>query len=431
MNRAFITGITGQDGSYLAEFLVAKGYEVHGLVRRISQPNFTNLGAVRERITLHTGDMTDGPSLFRVIQAVRPDEIYNLAAMSQVRDSYDHPEVTQDINATGLLRILESCRTLALDARIYQACSSEMFGKVQEAPQTETTRFYPRSPYGSSKVAAFEHARTYREAYGMRVSCGILFNHESPRRGEAFLSRKVCKAVAEIKTGQRDKLVLGNLEAKRDWGYAREYVEWIWRILQHPEADDFVIATGEAHSVEEFVAAAFAHAGIANWRDFVDYDQDLTRPAEVDLLCGDASKSRRILGFEPKVKFAELVGIMVDAELAKLSTTHSDDRRELQSFPEGKLITAKRDCVIGGHFHMKKDELFILSEGEGRIALGDDRGADGPIPMQIGKVYAVPAGTPHWFDLKAGSVLVGLNTRPYDPSDDHPLTINLMRSVAA
>lgn len=416
--RALITGITGQDGSYLAELLVSKGYDVHGLVRRISQPNLSNLAAVRDRITLHTGDMVDGPSLFRVLQQVRPDEVYNLAAMSQVRDSYDHPEVTQDINAGGLLRLLESCRALQLDARIYQACSSEMFGKVRETPQRETTAFHPRSPYGASKVAAFEHARVWREAYGMKVSCGILFNHESPRRGEAFLSRKVCKAVAAIATGSNEKLTLGNLSAKRDWGYAPEYVEWIWRILQHPTADDFVIATGETHSVEEFVEAAFAHVGIADWRAHVDYDQDLTRPAEVDLLCGDASKSREILGFEPKVKFAELVGIMVDAELAKLSTGHEDERRALQSFPEGKLIRVKKDTMIGGHYHLKKDELFILSEGEAILTLGKAWGRE-VMPMEIGKVYIVQAGEPHWFNLKAGSVLIGLNSRPYDPSDDH------------
>lgn len=415
IKTALISGISGQDGSYLAELLLAKGYAVSGLVRRVSQPNLSNLAAVRDRVTLHTGDMVDGPSLFRVIQAVRPDEIYNLAGMSQVRDSYDHPEVTQDINAGGLLRILESCRTLGLDAKIYQACSSEMFGKVRETPQTETTPFYPRSPYGASKVAAFEYARVWREAYGTRVYCGILFNHESPRRGPAFLSRKVCMAVAQIATGSREKLVLGNLSAKRDWGYAPEYVEWIWRIVQHPTPDDFVIATGETHSVEEFVAAAFAHAGIANWQDHVEYDKGLTRPAEVDLLCGDASKSKRILGFEPKVKFAELVGIMVDAELAKLLTGHSDERRDLQSFPEGKLITAKKDCTIGGHYHRRKDELFILSEGRAEITLGNKP----LVPMQIGKVYTVKAGVPHSFRLEAGSVLIGLNSRAYDPGDDY------------
>jgi GDPmannose 4,6-dehydratase len=252
--RTSISGASGRRRerhcSSQIELLLDKGYEVHGLVRRVSQPNFSNLTAVLDKLSLHTGDMTDGTSLFRIIETVRPDEIYNFAAMSQVRDSYDHPEVTQDINANGLLRILEACRTLKLDAKIYQACSSEMFGKVRETPQTETTPFYPRSPYGVSKVAAYNIAKVWREGYGAKVYCGILFNHESPRRGEAFLSRKVCKAVAEISVGRRDKLTLGNLDAKRDWGYAKEYVAWIHAIMQHPTPDDFVIATGETHSVK-------------------------------------------------------------------------------------------------------------------------------------------------------------------------------------
>lgn len=421
MKRAFITGISGQDGSYLSELLLEKGYEVHGMVRRISQPNYGNLSAVIDKVSLHTGDMTDGASLFRIIAAVKPDEIYNLAAMSQVRDSYDHPEVTQDINATGLLRIMEACRTLGLDPRIYQACSSEMFGRVQETPQTEKTAFYPRSPYGASKAAAFDLARVWREAYGTQVSCGILFNHESPRRGEAFLSRKVCKAVAEISAGRRDKLILGNLDAKRDWGYAKEYVGWIHAIMQHPTADDFVIATGETHSVREFVEAAFARVGISDWEKFVDYDRSLTRPAEVDLLCGDASKSKRVLGFEAKVKFSELVNIMVDAEVAKLQTTHSDDRRDLTSFPEAKLITVKKDTVIGRHYHMKKEEKFILSEGEGELHLGVPANIT---PMAIGQIYSVKPGQYHEFHIKRGSVLIGLNSHPYDPADDYRLAVS-------
>lgn len=414
MKRALITGITGQDGSYLAELLIEIGYEVHGVVRRVSQPALSNLAAVVDRITLHTGDMLDGASLFRIIEAVQPDEIYNLAAMSQVRDSYDHPEVTQDINAGGILRIMESCRTLGINPAIYQACSSEMFGKVQETPQTEKTAFYPRSPYGASKVAAFNIAKVWREAYGIRVYCGILFNHESPRRGEAFLSRKVCKAVAEIATGRRDKLTLGNLDAKRDWGYAKEYVGWIHAILQHPTPDDFVIATGETHSVREFVEAAFARVGMTDWERFVDYDRSLTRPAEVDLLCGDASKSKRVLGFEAKVKFAELVNIMVDAEIAKLNHIHSDERRELQSYPEAKVITAKKDTVLGRHYHKRKEEKFILSEGKGVL-----RCNDAVVPMEIGRIYTVKPGQYHEFDLESGSVLVGLNSHPYDPNDDY------------
>lgn len=320
MKRALITGITGQDGSYLAELLLDKGYAVHGTIRRISQPNLSNLAGCIDQVKLHTADMQDAGSLLRTIVVSKPDEIYNFAAMSQVRDSYDHPDVTQDINANGLLRILEIVRMLKLQTRIYQACSSEMFGKVQEVPQTEATPFYPRSPYGSSKVTAYNHARIWREAYGMHVCCGILFNHESPRRGEAFVSRKICKAVAEIVAGTRDKLTLGNLDAKRDFGYAREYVEWIYAIMQHPTPDDFVIATGESHSIREWVELAFACAGIDDWERYVDYDKSLTRPAEVDTLLGDASKSKRVLGFEPKVKFAELVEIMVRHELEQLGT---------------------------------------------------------------------------------------------------------------
>jgi GDPmannose 4,6-dehydratase len=354
--------------------------------------------------------------LFRIVKDVAPQEIYNLAAMSQVRDSYDHPEVAQDINAVGLLRLMEACRTLGLDARIYQACSSEMFGKVRETPQTEATPFHPRSPYGASKVAAYNYAKVWREAYGTRVSCGILFNHESPRRGEAFLSRKVCKAVAEIAAGRRDTLTLGNLEAKRDWGYAPEYVAWIHSILQHPEPDDFVIATGETHSVREFAAAAFARVGVTDWERHVDYDRSLRRPAEVDLLCGDADKSRRVLGFEAKVKFAELVNIMVDAEVDKLRNMHSDARRDLYSFPEAKLLVCKADVVLGRHLHKRKQEMFVLSEGEGEMHLGMPPAVT---PMQIGRVYTVEPGQYHEFHLKRGSVLVGLNSHPYDPADDH------------
>lgn len=418
MRTALITGVTGQDGSYLAELLLLKGYDVHGVVRRISQPNLSNIESICGRITLHTGDMTDGSSLLRIIESTQPNEIYNLAAMSQVRDSYDHPETTQDINAGGLLRILESCRVLRTEPRIYQACSSEMFGRVAETPQTENTPFHPRSPYGASKVAAFNIARVWREAYGAHVSCGILFNHESPRRGPAFLSRKVCIAAAEIAAGKQDKIVLGNLCAKRDWGYAPEYVEWIYRILQHSEPDDFVIATGETHSVEEFVALAFSCAGIPDWQKYVEYDHNLTRPAEVDLLCGDAEKSRRVLGFEPKVKFSELVKIMTEAETNKLKSVtaavHIDERRELISFPEAKLITARCDTTLGNHYHKKKTETFLLSAGRAVMTLGTEK-----IIMETGKLYTVPPGMPHSFCLTAGSKLVGLNSTGYDPSDDY------------
>lgn len=321
---ALITGINGMDGSHLTEFLIGKGYEVHGITRRTSQPLHDNIRHLLGKITLHPGDMTDAGSIHNAIEKTQPDEIYNLAGMSQVRWSYDVPSMTMDVNCGGLLRIIESVRSLKMDCKIYQACSSEMFGKVQETPQTEKTPFYPRSPYGVSKAAAYYMARVYRESYGMKIYCGFLFNHESERRGEEFLSRKVAKAVAEIATGQRDKLVLGNLDAKRDWGYAKEYVEWIWRIMQHPEPDDFVIATGETHSVKEFVEEAFAVAGIKDWEKYVDYDKSLARPAEVDLLMGDASKSKRVLGFEPKVRFKELVSIMVKHELmqANYKTLH-------------------------------------------------------------------------------------------------------------
>lgn len=321
--KALVTGSNGQDGSYLIELLLSKGYEVHGTTRRTSQPLMDNIKHLLPLITLHPADMTDGGSVHNAIEKIQPDEIYNLAGMSQVRWSYDVPSMTMDVNCLGLLRIIESVRSLKLDCKIYQACSSEMFGKVQEVPQTETTPFYPRSPYGVSKAAAYYMARVYRESYGMKIYCGFLFNHESPRRGEEFLTRKVAKAVAEIKVGLRKTLTLGNLEAKRDFGYAKEYVEWIWNIMQHPTPDDFVIATGETHSVKEFVQLAFEHAGLTDWESYVEYDKSLTRPAEVDLLIGDASKSMKVLGFEPKVKFAELVKIMVEAELLKIA---KDDR---------------------------------------------------------------------------------------------------------
>lgn len=414
--KALLTGVTGQDGSYMAELLIEKGYEVHGMVRRVSQPRFDNIAGVLTRLTLHTGDMLDGSSIRRIIGEVLPGEIYNFAGMSQVRDSYDHPEVTQDINANGLLRIMETVRALKLDCRIYQACSSEMFGKVQETPQRETTPFYPRSPYGSSKVSAYNLARLWREAYGLKVYCGILFNHESPRRGEAFLSRKVCRAVAEIAMGQRDLVVLGNLEARRDWGYAKEYVRWIYAILQHDTPDDFVIATGETHSVKEFVEAAFACVGITDWEKHVDYDRSLTRPAEVDLLCGDASKSKRVLGFKPVVKFKELIRIMVDAEMDKLRNVHSDDRRDLYSFPEAKLIEVKKDCVIGGHWHLKKEERFVLCSGRAALRLGLPAQE---FQMRVGEIYTVKPGEYHEFEMTKDSVMIGLNSQPFDPADDH------------
>ena len=314
---ALITGCNGQDGSYLMELLLEKGYEVHGITRRTSQPLHDNIAHLLGKIILHPADMTDAGSIRRAIEKSNPDEIYNLAGMSQVRWSYDVPQMTMDVNCGGLLRIIEAVRHFNIDCKIYQACSSEMFGKVKEIPQNENTPFYPRSPYGVSKAAAYYMARVYRESYGMKIYCGFLFNHESERRGEEFLTRKVAKAVAAIKNGIQEKITLGNLEAKRDFGYAKEYVDWIWQIMQYEKADDFVIATGETHSVEEFVQSAFAYVGIENWKDYVESDEKFMRPAEVDLLIGDATKSKNILGFEPKVKFKELVGIMVQAELNK------------------------------------------------------------------------------------------------------------------
>ena len=317
---ALITGISGQTGSFLGEYLLELGYKVHGMMRRTSNPLEDNISHFKEQIFIHHGDMMDGSSIYNVIEKIKPDEIYNLAGMSQVRWSYDVPTMTFDVNTLGLLRIIEAVRGLKLDSKIYQASSSEMFGKVQEIPQRETTPFYPRSPYGVSKAAAYYMARTYRESYGMKIYSGILFNHESERRGIEFLSRKVCIGVAEIKNGKRDKLILGNLEAKRDWGYAKEYAKWIHAIMQFNQPTDFVIATGETHSVREFVELAFHYAGIDNWENYVEYDKELARPSEVDILIGDAAKSKELLGFEPKIKFNELVKIMVDYELAKYET---------------------------------------------------------------------------------------------------------------
>jgi len=315
--RALITGISGQDGSYLAEILLEKGYEVHGLLRRSSTPNTSRIEHLLKNrmVFIHMGDMADQGSLERAVRKAQPDEIYNLAAMSHVRHSYDVPAYTVDVTGAGFARLLEVVRQHAMQAKVYQASSSEMFGRVQQTPQTETTPFYPRSPYGCAKAMAFNLGRSYRESYGMQVYMGILFNHESPRRGHEFLSKKVVSEAVAIKLGKKtDKIMLGNLEAKRDWGYAKEYCEWIWRIMQHDTPDDFLIATGETHTVQEWVQTTFAMLDM-NWQDHVAMNPDLKRPAEVDLLLGDASKSRRLLGFEPKVKFHGLIEIMVEAEL--------------------------------------------------------------------------------------------------------------------
>jgi GDPmannose 4,6-dehydratase len=312
--KAFITGITGQDGSYLAELLLDKGYEVHGLVRRSSSFNTWRIDHVRSRVTLHYGDLVDQYSLVRTLQKVGPDEVYNLAAQSHVKVSFEMPEYTADVSAVGVLRLLDAVREIGLAARVYQAGSSEMFGLVQETPQTEKTPFYPRSPYACAKVFGHNITVNYREGYGMHISNGILFNHESPRRGENFVTRKITLGLAAIKQGRTKELRLGNLDAKRDWGFARDYVEAMWLMLQQPQADDYVIATGETHSVREFLEEAFSYVGM-KWQDYVKVDEKYFRPSEVDLLLGNPAKAARVLGWKPKVGFKELVRLMVDADL--------------------------------------------------------------------------------------------------------------------
>ena len=334
--KALITGITGQDGSYLAELLLAKGYEVHGIIRRASTFNtgrldgiYSDPHAAKNKLFLHYGDLSDASGLAALVSKVRPEEIYNLAAQSHVRVSFDSPEYTTDITATGAVRLLEAVRQTGLKSRYYQASSSEMYGMVREIPQTEKTPFYPRSPYGVAKVYAYWITVNYRESYGIHASNGILFNHESPRRGETFVTRKITRAVAHIKAGLQDKLYLGNLDAKRDWGHAREYVEAMWLMLQQDEPDDYVIATNETHSVREFLDLAFARVGL-DWKKHVELDPRYCRPAEVDVLIGDASKAKKKLGWEPKIKFAELVADMVDADV-KLLKDHLEGRVKVKS----------------------------------------------------------------------------------------------------
>ena len=321
MKKALITGITGQDGSYLADLLLEKGYEVHGIIRRASTFNTSRIDHLYQdphvngvRMFLHYGDLSDSLNLTRLIDRIEPEEVYHLGAQSHVRVSFDIPENTGDVTALGTIRILEAIREAQVPARFYQASSSEMFGKVQEVPQRETTPFWPRSPYAVAKVYAYWATVNYRESYGMHATNGILFNHESPRRGETFVTRKITRAVARIKLGLQKDLYLGNLDAKRDWGYAKEFVEGMWRMLQQPEGDDYVLSTNETHSVREFCEIAFAHVGL-NWQDFVKYDARYERPAEVDLLIGDYSKAKAKLGWEPATKFADLTRLMVDADL--------------------------------------------------------------------------------------------------------------------
>ena len=316
--RAVISGITGQDGSYLAELLLANGYEVFGVVRRSSAPNYWRIEHLLDRITLRPADLLDQLSLLRLIQDVKPHEFYNLAAMSFVPASWDQPLLTGDFNAMGVTRLLEAVRQVDPAIKIYQASSSEMYGRVREVPQTELTPFYPRSPYGVSKVFGHYITVNYRESYGLFAVSGILFNHESPRRGLEFVTRKVTDGVARIKLGLANDLALGNLDAKRDWGFAGDYVRAMWTMLQQPQADDYVIATGISHSVKDLVEVAFGHAGL-EWQQYVRVDPGLLRPAEVDHLIGDASKAKRVLGWQPNVTFEALIRMMVDEDLKRLS----------------------------------------------------------------------------------------------------------------
>ncbi len=324
MKKALITGITGQDGSYLADLLLKKGYEVHGIIRRASTFNTSRIDHLYTdphlngvRLFLHHGDLSDALNMTRLLDRIGPDEIYHLGAQSHVRVSFDIPEYTSDVTALGTMRILEAIRETKVPARFYQASSSEMFGKVQAVPQSETTPFWPRSPYAVAKVYAHWATVNYRESYGIHASNGILFNHESPRRGETFVTRKITRAVAQIKRGLQNALYLGNTEAKRDWGYAPEYVEGMWRMLQQNEPDDYVLATQETHTVQEFCEEAFGYAGL-DWKDFVRHDPRYERPAEVDLLIGNAAKAKDRLQWESHTPFQDLVRIMVDADLALL-----------------------------------------------------------------------------------------------------------------
>jgi GDPmannose 4,6-dehydratase len=312
--KALVTGCTGQDGAYLMEFLLSKGYEVHGMTRRSSTPNTTRIEHLLGLITLHQSDITDSGSVTRLIENVGPDEIYNLAAQSFVYDSFDHPVSTGDMTGLGVTRILDAIRHVNKDIRFYQASSSEMFGKVQTMPQNEGTPFYPRSPYGVAKLYGHWMTVNYRESYNMYCCSGILFNHESPRRGVEFVTRKISLAAAKIKAGLQDKLYLGNLDAKRDWGFAGDYVQAMWLMLQQDEPKDYVIATGEAHTVREFVDAAFSHIGL-NYEDYVEVDPRFFRPAEVNILLGDSTKAKQELGWECNVTFEDLVKLMVDADV--------------------------------------------------------------------------------------------------------------------
>lgn len=350
--RALITGITGQDGSYLADFLLSMGYEVHGIIRRSSTFNTRRLDHVYAdphdpgaRLFLHYGDLSCGDKIANLMHNVAPDEIYHLGAQSHVKVSFEIPEYTADVTGVGTVRLLEAMRGSGVKARFYQASSSEMFGS-SPAPQNEQTPFNPRSPYGAAKVYAYWITRNYRDGYGLFASNGILFNHESPRRGETFVSRKITQAIARILAGKQAKVYLGNLESRRDWGYAPEYVEVMWRVLQQDEPDDYVIGTGESHSVMEFVEQAFAYAKL-DWREYVEIDQRYMRPTEVDVLCADTTKARHRLSWEPKITFSELVRIMVDADLEMVG---------LDPIGEGKRILAAK-C---GEWHQRVEAISSL-----------------------------------------------------------------------
>ena len=318
--KALITGITGQDGSYLTEFLLEKGYEVHGIIRRSSSFNTERIDHLYKdphepetRLYLHYGDLSDGTRLREILTQVKPDEVYNLGAQSHVRVSFDQPVYTAQVDAVGTVRLLEAIHDTGLEVRFYQASSSEMYGKVREIPQTENTPFYPRSPYACAKVYSFWQTLNYRESYGMFCCNGILFNHESPRRGETFVTRKITRAATRIREGLQNKLFLGNLDARRDWGFAADYVEAMWLMLQQDRPDDYVVATGEMHSVREFLELAFDRVKL-DWKQYVESDQRYCRPAEVDVLCGDASKARQILGWKPRISFEALAAMMIDAD---------------------------------------------------------------------------------------------------------------------
>jgi GDPmannose 4,6-dehydratase len=315
--RALITGVTGQDGSYLAEFLLGKDYEVAGMVRRSSTVNYERIAHIQDRITVVNGDLLDQVSLIEAVNSFQPDEVYNLAAQSFVQTSFSQPVLTGETTALGVTRLLDAVRTSKPDCRVYQASSSEMYGKVREVPQTESTPFHPRSPYGVAKVYAHWITINYRESYDMHASSGILFNHESPRRGHEFVTRKITHTAAQIASGRASELRLGNLDARRDWGFAGDYVEAMWLMLQQDRPDDYVVCTGETHSVREFCEVAFNHVGL-DWEEYVVIDPEFFRPAEVDLLVGDASKATTQLGWKPKTSFAELVTSMVDADVALL-----------------------------------------------------------------------------------------------------------------